>query len=54
MMLLAASVGTALSPVLSSRIVESGGLGLGIEFAQFSLGLVAVFVLASVLVRTRD
>ena len=54
MMLLAASVGTALSPVLSSRIVESGGLGLGIEFAQFSLGLVAVFVLASVLVGTRD
>ena len=54
MMLLAASVGTALSPVLSSRIVESGGLGLGIEFAQFSLGLVAVFVLASVLVRTRN
>ena len=54
MMLLAASVGTALSPVLSSRIVESGGLGLGIGLAHFSLGLVAVFVLASVLIRTRN
>ncbi|MGB2330851.1 MAG: MFS transporter, partial [Pseudomonadales bacterium] len=54
MMLLAASVGTALSPVLSSRIVESGGLGLGIGLAHFSLGLVAVFILASVLIRTRN
>ncbi len=54
MMLLAASVGTALSPALSSRIIESGGLGLGIEFAQFSLGLVAVCVFASVLIRTRN